>query len=527
MTEMEQIPPLVMRQYNAVMDQDVWQEGRAEALRLHQVLRESGGETERMERPKLQRILADSQEFVERLLEKLAAPDAANPLRAAEGRIRDFVEQGSDDLIWSRRVLTRDLLKLQQQSSAYDLVSEPAGSLEAVIKAVNAVRLPAGKDMQRLLSDFASRTEIHLGNVQSHSANKNTTLRRYRRIVGSGFGRIKRLFASGNELRFIEGQLRQLDELREKCLKSGAQIQAFQESFRSKLEIVVNRLEAQIAEQKLKYRAEADQCVQEYRNLIGATRVEFNEDVEALERYAFIAPLRDSLERLKQAISLITVEENDAIHQYARSVDAWLLQLKNWEFGLLLAKLRRSFLNLEEAIPANTVEIRPAYSIHDHMPQDFSLLSYKYAVPEELQLNTAYFRPYTVWVGVLALGFILIWNRSSLLGLADELRSRLAAAEPAASQEISPAEEVAETEAAEEAVVEQEVAKAVGTATIVAELLNIRSEPGTKGLIKGTAAKGDSYPVYEVRDGWLLIGEDNWISGNSKYVSYEPSDMEQ
>jgi N-acetylmuramoyl-L-alanine amidase len=60
----------------------------------------------------------------------------------------------------------------------------------------------------------------------------------------------------------------------------------------------------------------------------------------------------------------------------------------------------------------------------------------------------------------------------------------------------------------------------IGTMTVKANLLNIRSTPSMNGKIIGTLKKGDQRAVYTQQNGWYAIGSGQWVSGNPNYVMF-------
>ena len=65
---------------------------------------------------------------------------------------------------------------------------------------------------------------------------------------------------------------------------------------------------------------------------------------------------------------------------------------------------------------------------------------------------------------------------------------------------------------------------AIGTVTIEVDSLNVRKGAGTNyGVIK-TIKKGQSYKYYtKESNGWIDLGNGQWVNGSTKYVSYGKS----
>lgn len=65
----------------------------------------------------------------------------------------------------------------------------------------------------------------------------------------------------------------------------------------------------------------------------------------------------------------------------------------------------------------------------------------------------------------------------------------------------------------------------IGKTTIIADALNVREGYTVESKVLGQVLKGETYFVYKEVDGWLLLGNGQWISGGSgKYASlvYRP-----
>ncbi|AYP68267.1 endolysin [Bacillus phage vB_BcoS-136] len=64
----------------------------------------------------------------------------------------------------------------------------------------------------------------------------------------------------------------------------------------------------------------------------------------------------------------------------------------------------------------------------------------------------------------------------------------------------------------------------IGTAVVNASVLNVRTTSNANGSIVGQVNKGDKLEVFQVRDNWLRIGVNAWVSnvGNS-YTTYTPN----
>ncbi|MFX3624768.1 MAG: SH3 domain-containing protein [Ectobacillus sp.] len=60
----------------------------------------------------------------------------------------------------------------------------------------------------------------------------------------------------------------------------------------------------------------------------------------------------------------------------------------------------------------------------------------------------------------------------------------------------------------------------IGVATILADALNVRSEPSLNGAIVKVVNQGESYRVFYEKDGWYNVGGNQWISANPKYVRF-------
>ena len=66
--------------------------------------------------------------------------------------------------------------------------------------------------------------------------------------------------------------------------------------------------------------------------------------------------------------------------------------------------------------------------------------------------------------------------------------------------------------------------KPIGKATINANVLNVRSDSNISGRIVNQLRKGQVVDVYQVRDKWLRIGVDSWISNTSEtFTTYRPN----
>lgn len=62
----------------------------------------------------------------------------------------------------------------------------------------------------------------------------------------------------------------------------------------------------------------------------------------------------------------------------------------------------------------------------------------------------------------------------------------------------------------------------IGTATVKASTLNLRSGPSVKSKFIRTLKKGEPYIVYAEKDGWLNLGGDQWASWqNGKYMDWK------
>ncbi|MOA43405.1 Bacterial SH3 domain protein [compost metagenome] len=66
--------------------------------------------------------------------------------------------------------------------------------------------------------------------------------------------------------------------------------------------------------------------------------------------------------------------------------------------------------------------------------------------------------------------------------------------------------------------------ESIGTVEVIANELNIRSGPSIDAPVVNTAWKGSTFDVFLEQDGWLKIGEDEWISGKAQYAAFVPID---
>lgn len=63
----------------------------------------------------------------------------------------------------------------------------------------------------------------------------------------------------------------------------------------------------------------------------------------------------------------------------------------------------------------------------------------------------------------------------------------------------------------------------VGRVTILADKLNVRVSDSFTAKIDKVVEKGSSYNVYAESNGMYMVGADQWISANPKYVKFVPS----
>jgi LysM repeat protein len=62
----------------------------------------------------------------------------------------------------------------------------------------------------------------------------------------------------------------------------------------------------------------------------------------------------------------------------------------------------------------------------------------------------------------------------------------------------------------------------IGIATVKVDSLNLRTEPSTKGRVIRALGKGESYRVYEIKDGWYNLGDSQWASNvGGKYMTFK------
>lgn len=63
--------------------------------------------------------------------------------------------------------------------------------------------------------------------------------------------------------------------------------------------------------------------------------------------------------------------------------------------------------------------------------------------------------------------------------------------------------------------------KTIGTITITAKSIHIRSGPGTGYKVLGYAMKGDKLTIYGIKNGWYMLGGGKYISSNSAYSTFK------
>lgn len=64
--------------------------------------------------------------------------------------------------------------------------------------------------------------------------------------------------------------------------------------------------------------------------------------------------------------------------------------------------------------------------------------------------------------------------------------------------------------------------KGIGVATVKVDFLNLREGPGTQYKIKKVLKKGETYYVYDIKDGWYNLGG-GWASNvGNKYMVFRP-----
>jgi LysM repeat protein/N-acetylmuramoyl-L-alanine amidase len=62
----------------------------------------------------------------------------------------------------------------------------------------------------------------------------------------------------------------------------------------------------------------------------------------------------------------------------------------------------------------------------------------------------------------------------------------------------------------------------IGIATVKVDSLNLRTEPSTKGKVIRALGKGESYRVYEIKNGWYNLGGNQWASNvGGKYMTFK------
>jgi hypothetical protein len=462
---------------------------------------------QQMEQLKLQRLLQEFGKFLLGFMEKLTALAAEERPEDRQEKLENFLKQSVQVYLNHQQKLLHELSALQRESQALNIGNPPIGSFVEFMNMLQHVDLPVKKDFARLIDKFHSIKGFHERNLEQFYSYRDTTVAEHAAAVGTGIGRIKQLFTSQKKLQSTVDRLGTLQKKLSECENSSEVITSYQAAFDGELFKLLGRLEEEINTRKGRYCTEAANLIAQYNGLIESVKAVHAVSVQTLERYSFLPLLVSHLEHVHAIVQSTEGSQHEyVIGRFRNTLHTIIEQLRPMNYGGIVDRYKTVLRQLEVNGASTAVEGKLPYSLRSRIPSDFYGKDYTPHVPVMITLNTAYFRPYVLSFLLLGALYFGVWpNREWVMNQIDRLKP---AANPTAVQEtpVQPAE-----------------SKPIGIATIVTYELNIRSGPNADATKVGTVKQGESYKVFKEQDGWLLVGDNEWISGKKEYVSFQPN----
>ena len=412
-----------------------------------------------------------------------------------------FINQTVHEHTEHQQKFHKNLLELKQASQAFNILIPAVHVVEDLVQVLQQVDIPIKKDFIQLMNSFQSIKKNHEKNIERFEHYRDETIAKHAAAVGIGIGRIKQLFASRNKLNSVKRSLNILEKKREDCEKTWELINKYQFEYFIAIPRLIKQLEVQVNAKIHQLQRQSVQLIQEYKERIGRVKSEHESDTRVLGMYAFIMPLMVQLEQIRSMINTAKNTHNEyilnrssvSLHKVMEGLQSYIFRdlVEAYTFSVSQLEIDEASLTIEEKLPYSLSSITPAFEGANYMPY----------MPGRVMLNTTYLGSYTISVILVGALYASIW--------------------PSWVDRLKPADKAIKVQGAVK--VEQNQAepksKDIGTATIVAYEMNVRNKPDISGEIVGSVKKGSTFKVQEERNGWILIGENKWISSKEEYVS--------
>ncbi len=483
-------------------DQEKWEWSNFDEL--HTILNEIANDSTKKENRTLMKSKAFFEELLTETISLLEKDQYAEQLQS----FQKFIEENQKELYNKKDNTVTEIIKLEQDMKKWDLFSEKVTSLsklQSILKKPQLYRknsnlLATLTGLSNTITSFETKSKEYADyylNVKDM----------HKEAVGSGMTRVKQLFTKKQKLTKVNRAISLLDSKRDSSLKLVGQIKQQQDQLQETLAKALSEIQRDIKNQRTGLYKQAKEQKNNLFAVIEKEHQSQNKALDFFQKYNYL----DELQQLIKTELLPMFESWKKMDGISLDVIGDIKAILN---NLLQIKTATKFIAIyyqnQTELQKDTIEISFSpelpYNVSDQVPLHICA-EYKPTVLDAPHFNTMYLRPYTMTAITGLLLFLLYQNnfQSKLFVVKDKVIAWISGTP--SDEVFNPAEEGPTY---------------IGTVEILVDSLNIRSGPSTDFEEVGVATLGEQFDVLEESEGWLKIGEGEWISGNPKYTSYAP-----
>ncbi|QOR66364.1 dynamin family protein [Cytobacillus suaedae] len=462
------------------------------------------------------RILTKLSTFFEDLYESIENQLKTDKYTAHVDQLEEFFNTELGGLRHKKKTMKEKIKTHKAEMNRWNLFLAPVTNIHKFKIIVSNSRLSKqNKTVLSWITSLENAIAKHKIELEKFEDKKSDLEGAYERIAGTVLTRFKRLFASKKDLKYIERLFRRLEHQSEECTKTKEQVLKSQQSLSIALQETLYNIEKEMQQQRNYHHSQALSAKSNYDEEVNLIKNRHHEDLQILNKYLSVSDLIEIIksEFIPHLKAWKTVADNEIIEKLNECIRACE---KYNELPLqpeLVSRYAETWETLEN--DDQNVGFNPelSYKVVDQVSPEICF-SYKPRLSGMLYYNTRYYRPFTITALLAGILFFMFQSNPNLLSNIQQASSSLK------GTIVSWIENPEEEEVLEEFVEEGPVI--IGYAEIIAIQLNIRSGPGMDSEKIDIAYEGETFEVFEEYDGWLRIGVDLWISGNSKYVLFNP-----
>lgn len=458
-------------------------------------------ETQKLTRSyqKLDRFL---REMYDQLHSLLRADEFAKHLDILEGFLENEIGQ-----LHIEKYQTMEIIHdKKKQFEKCELFKTPVVSINQLSHILHTSPVQNKYSVTQGIQQLNSSISAYKKELRSYDHTSEETLYTYQKYLGKGFFKIKHLFASKDTIKYVERSINKLVRQHQSVEDFREDVFNKQHNLQDSLVQSLPVMEQEMQENRNRIYEEALEMKSNYQEHVEFIHNQLVPSLSIIKKYKTVSILQEFLEDLKGY--LIHVRESSD-EKMRSSINGCLESMERILNLQVNAEITESYVKEFERVREEDIQIgfspELTYTLKDRI--NVNQIPYEFK-PDLLiypRYNTRYFKPYTMLALITSLVYMLFWWNPSIIADTAKVKDQFMAL---LQNDVNQDEEMVSDP------------NVMGTVEVLAEQLNIRTGPSMENEAVGMAYRGEIFDVLEESDGWVRIGEDQWVSSSSEYVSY-------